>query len=140
MWLFVYYLPAAQGGMQFVEFLFQTNLVALVGAAEQPNLSVRRLYLHNAQLQQNLRELNFNSAILAVQLNTKRLVVTLEKRIHIFDFPNATLLHSLDTKRNPQGNAHKIYEYTDVLNQKAIKRSSVCTTALVFLIVFCFVF
>ncbi len=48
-------------------------------------------------------ELTFPTAVLAVKLNRKRLVVVLEEQIHIYNISNMKLLLSMDTSPNPSG-------------------------------------
>ena len=55
------------------------------------------------QRQSVICELNFSSAILAVKLNRKRLVVVLEEKIHIYDISNMKTLHTIDTVPNAKG-------------------------------------
>ncbi|KXS11752.1 WD40 repeat-like protein [Gonapodya prolifera JEL478] len=89
------------GGIGIVEMLFSTSLVALVGAGEQPAFSPRRLQLTNTKRQSTICELTFVTAILAVKLNRRRLVVVLEEHIYIYDISNMKLLHTIDTNPNP---------------------------------------
>ncbi|KAI9088890.1 WD40-repeat-containing domain protein [Phlyctochytrium arcticum] len=91
----------AEGGIGIVEMLFCTSLVALVGAGEQPAFSPRRLQINNTKRQSTICELTFVTAILAVKLNRKRLVVVLEEHIYIYDISNMKLLHAIDTSPNP---------------------------------------
>ena len=81
--------------------LFCTSLVALVGAGEQPSFSPRRLQIVNTKRQSTICELTFATAILAVKLNRKRLVVVLEEHIYIYDIGNMKMIHSIDTSPNP---------------------------------------
>ncbi|KAJ3003381.1 autophagy protein [Thoreauomyces humboldtii] len=90
-----------EGGIGIVEMLFCTSLVALVGAGEQPAFSPRRLQITNTKRQSNVCELTFVTAILAVKLNRKRLIVVLEEHIYIYDISNMKLLHTIDTSPNP---------------------------------------
>ncbi|KAJ1551260.1 autophagy protein, partial [Cladochytrium tenue] len=46
-------------------------------------------------------ELTFVTAILAVKLNRKRLIVVLEEHVYIYDIGNMKLLHTIDTSPNP---------------------------------------
>ena len=48
-------------------------------------------------------ELSFKTAVLAVKLNRKRLVVVLESCMHIYDITVMKLLHSVETPPNPKG-------------------------------------
>lgn len=101
--------------------LFCTSLIALVGAADQPHSSPRKLQIVNTkvrsvglgfkfeakrcltQRQSMICELLFPSSILAVKLNRKTLVVVLEVEIYIYDISNMRLLHVIETSPNPEG-------------------------------------
>eukprot|EP00301_Raphidiophrys_heterophryoidea_P001379 c1066_g1_i1.p1 GENE.c1066_g1_i1~~c1066_g1_i1.p1 ORF type:complete len:382 (+),score=108.41 c1066_g1_i1:204-1349(+) len=96
-------LAQADGGIGIVEMLFRTNLLALVGAGDQPALSPRRLRLWNTKTQATVCDLNFVTSILAVKMNKKRMIVVLETKVHIFELSPLHFLHSLDTGRNPKG-------------------------------------
>ncbi|TPX32293.1 hypothetical protein SmJEL517_g04580 [Synchytrium microbalum] len=76
--------------------------IALVGSGESPAFSPRRLQIINTKRQSTICELTpFVTAILAVKLNRKRLIVTLEEHIYIYDISNMKLLHTIDTSPNP---------------------------------------
>lgn len=64
-------------------------------------LSTRTLLSSRQQRQSTICELTFVSAILAVKLNRKRLVVVLEEHIYIYDISNMKLLQTIDTNPNP---------------------------------------
>ncbi|XP_050940580.1 autophagy-related protein 18b isoform X2 [Cucumis melo] len=83
--------------------LFSSNLVAIVGAGEQPSLSPRRLCLFNTMSGNALRELNFLTSILAVRMNRKRLVVLLQDKTYIYDINSLTILDTIDTVPNSKG-------------------------------------
>lgn len=99
--------------------LFCTSLIALVGAADQPQSSPRKLqivntkvrltYIHSTHLnltgqrQSMICELLFPSSILAVKMNRKTLVVILENEIYIYDISNMRLMHVIETTPNPEG-------------------------------------
>lgn len=55
------------------------------------------------QRQSTICELLFPTAILAVKLNRRRLVVVLEDEIYIYDISNMKLLHTIETSPNPNG-------------------------------------
>ncbi|CAG8489574.1 1426_t:CDS:2 [Racocetra persica] len=94
---------AAGGGTGIVEMLFCTSLVALVGAGDHPSFSPRRLQITNTKRQTTICELTFQTSILAVKLNRRRLIVVLEQTIFIYDISNMKLLHTIDTSPNPNG-------------------------------------
>jgi len=49
-------------------------------------------------------ELSFGSAILAIKINRKSIVVVLEEFIYVYDIGNMHLLETIDTCPNPNGN------------------------------------
>ncbi|OBZ78172.1 Autophagy-related protein 18 [Grifola frondosa] len=89
------------GARGIVEMLFCTSLIALVGAADQPQSSPRKLQIVNTKRQSMICELLFPSSILAVKLNRKTLVIVLEVEIYIYDISNMKLLHVIETTPNP---------------------------------------
>ncbi|KIM78177.1 hypothetical protein PILCRDRAFT_75801 [Piloderma croceum F 1598] len=96
------------GARGIVEMLFCTSLIALVGAADQPQSSPRKLQIVNTKAsearyrQSMICELLFPSSILAVKLNRKTLVIVLETEIYIYDISNMRLLHVIETTPNPE--------------------------------------
>jgi autophagy-related protein 18 len=92
-----------QGATSIAEMLFCTSLVALVGAGDRPNTSLRRLQIVNTKRNSLICELNFPTTILAVRLNRRRLVVVLEEQIYVYDISNLRLLHTIETSPNPNG-------------------------------------
>ncbi|KAI8379900.1 WD40-repeat-containing domain protein [Choanephora cucurbitarum] len=90
------------GGTGIVEMLFCTSLVALVGAGEHPAFSPRQLQIINTKRQTTICELSFPTAILAVKMNRRRLIVVLEELIYLYDISNMKLLHTIETNPNPQ--------------------------------------
>ncbi|OCH84781.1 WD40 repeat-like protein [Obba rivulosa] len=89
------------GARGIVEMLFCTSLIALVGAADHPQSSPRKLQIVNTKRQSMICELLFPSSILAVKLNRKTLVVVLEVEIYIYDISNMRLMHVIETTPNP---------------------------------------
>ncbi|KAI0052038.1 WD40 repeat-like protein [Auriscalpium vulgare] len=90
------------GARGIVEMLFCTSLIALVGAADQPSSSPRKLQIVNTKRQSMICELLFPSSILAVKMNRKTLVIVLENEIYIYDISNMRLQHVIETTPNPE--------------------------------------
>jgi len=88
-------------GIGIVEMLFTTSLVAIVGNGEKMNSSQRRLLIANTKRNSTICELSFASAILAIKINRKNIVVVLEEFIYIYDIGNMHLLETIDTCPNP---------------------------------------
>ncbi|KAK4184713.1 autophagy-related protein 18 [Podospora australis] len=82
------------GNVSIIEMLFSTSLVALI-------LSPRHLVIQNTKRASIICELTFPSAVLAVRLNRKRLVVVLEQEIYLYDISNMSLLNTIATSPNP---------------------------------------
>ena len=99
------------GGIGIAEMLFCTSLIALVGAGEHPSFSPRKLQIINTKRQSIICELTFSTAILSVKLNRKRLIITLEEQIYIYDISNMKLLHTIETSPNPNGSFKLIKHY-----------------------------
>ncbi|BBN10714.1 autophagy-related protein 18 [Marchantia polymorpha subsp. ruderalis] len=91
-----------EGAYSLLNMLNRTSLIAVVGAGEQPELSPRRLNVINTTRGSRV-EMNFFSAILAVGMNLKRLVVVLEKKAYIHEMSSLNCLECLDTVPNPKG-------------------------------------
>ena len=103
--------------------LFCTSLVVQTGGGAHPSASPRRLQLTNTkvrpprpiktrhsnllslpfQRQVVICELNFQSTVLSVKLNRKRLVVLLEDKLHIFDISNMKSIYVTDIPTNKKG-------------------------------------
>ncbi|KAF9521957.1 WD40 repeat-like protein [Crepidotus variabilis] len=90
------------GARGIVEMLFCTSLIVLVGAADHPQSSPRKLQIINTKRQSMICELLFPSSILSVKLNRKSLVIVLETEIYIYDISNMRLLHVIETTANPE--------------------------------------
>ncbi|KIM35831.1 hypothetical protein M413DRAFT_449564 [Hebeloma cylindrosporum] len=90
------------GARSIVEMLFCTSLIVLVGAADHPQSSPRKLQIVNTKRNSMICELLFPSSILAVKLNRKSLVIVLEMEIYIYDISNMRLLHVIETSPNPE--------------------------------------
>ncbi|KAH9848987.1 WD40 repeat-like protein [Lenzites betulinus] len=108
------------GARGIVEMLFCTSLLALVGAADHPHLSPRKLQIVNTKRQSMICELLFPSSILAVKMNRKTLVIVLEVEIYIYDISNMKLLHVIETTPNPNGEYHFSVRETKYLSSAAI--------------------
>ncbi|XP_052180795.1 autophagy-related protein 18b isoform X3 [Diospyros lotus] len=93
----------AIGAFIIVEMLYSSNLLAIVGAGEQPALSPRRLCLFNTTTRNALQELTFLTSVLVVRLNRKRLIVVLQEKTFIYDVNNLNILDTIDTVPNLKG-------------------------------------
>ncbi|KAF2708799.1 WD repeat domain phosphoinositide-interacting protein 2 [Pleomassaria siparia CBS 279.74] len=83
-----------EGDVSSLEMLFSTSLVALT-------LSPRVLRIQNTKRHSTICEMTFRTAILAMRLNRKRLVVVLESELYIYDISNMQMLKNEKTSPNP---------------------------------------
>ena len=82
------------GNIALLEMLFSTSLVALI-------VSPRRLTIKNTKKDSTICELTFPTAVMAVRLNRKRLVIVLEDQIYLYDIQTMKLLYTIETSPNP---------------------------------------
>jgi autophagy-related protein 18 len=82
------------GYITIAEMLFSTALVATVSTP-------RRVEINHTQRGLKLCDMSFATAVLAVRLNRKRLVVVLEDEIYLYDIQTLKLMHTLETSPNP---------------------------------------
>ncbi|KAF2121477.1 WD40-repeat-containing domain protein [Lophiotrema nucula] len=83
-----------EGDVSSVEMLFSTSLVATT-------LSPRVLRIENTKRNSTICEMTFRTAILAMRLNRKRLVIVLESELYIYDISNMQMLKNEKTSPNP---------------------------------------
>ncbi|KAF1919698.1 WD40-repeat-containing domain protein [Ampelomyces quisqualis] len=83
-----------EGDVSSLEMLFSTSLVALT-------LSPRVLRIQNTKRHSTICEMTFRTAILAMRLNRKRLVVVLESELYLYDISNMQMLKTEKTSPNP---------------------------------------
>ncbi len=80
------------------ELLFNTSLVALLSAQNN-----RKLSIYNTKRLSFICDLDYDSTILNVKLNKKRLLVQLEEKLFLYDMANMKLVHCITTNPNPLG-------------------------------------
>ena len=61
------------------------------------------LMVRDYQRQSTIVELTYPTSVLAVRLNRKRLIVTLEDQIYLYDISNMKRLFTIETSPNPNG-------------------------------------
>ncbi|KAL1798679.1 hypothetical protein ACET3X_002716 [Alternaria dauci] len=83
-----------EGDVSSLEMLFSTSLVALT-------LSPRVLRIQNTKRHSTICEMTFRTAILAMRMNRKRIVVVLESELYLYDISNLQMLKTEKTSPNP---------------------------------------
>ena len=92
------------GGISIVALLEGTPLLAVVGSSTASSsssldkiMSNRFLQLYDANKNEVLTEMHFDSPVLAVRMNAKRLVAILERHAHLFDLNTMSPLPQIRT-------------------------------------------
>ncbi|ETO10171.1 hypothetical protein RFI_27205, partial [Reticulomyxa filosa] len=83
--------------------LFGTSLVALVGTAEHKESSPRTVKLYNTRSETEICHLNFKSTVRNIKMNKSRLIVALDRKMHIFDLKTMKRINEIETCLNPCG-------------------------------------
>ncbi|CAI9112458.1 OLC1v1012910C1 [Oldenlandia corymbosa var. corymbosa] len=95
----------AGGGVGTVEMLFRCNIMALVsgGGKDKPIPPPNKVIIWDDFQRQSIGELSFRSEARGVKLRKDRIVVVLEHKIHVHDFPGLRPLNDIETISNPKG-------------------------------------
>lgn len=97
--------------------LFSTSLVALTLSPRVlriQNTKVRWLGGHGyagtdtVKRHSTICEMTFRTAILAMRMNRKRIVVVLESELYIYDISNLQMLKTEKTSPNPNGTSREM--------------------------------
>jgi autophagy-related protein 18 len=101
--------------------LFSTSLVALTLSPRVlriQNTKVRRRSDHGyagtdgVKRHSTICEMTFRTAILAMRMNRKRIVVVLESELYIYDISNLQMLKTEKTSPNPNGTSEEAAVYS----------------------------
>jgi len=90
-------------GVGFVEMLFRTNILALVGGGDNPRSPPDTVSLWDDHKKQSLFDLHFGIQVRSVRLRRDRLVVVLQNKINVYSVPEMELLVQFATSHNPRG-------------------------------------
>lgn len=91
-------------GASLFEILFSSSLVVHVPAGDGATSSQRIVRIFHTKRNKEITRMTYSSAVLAVKMNRKTLVVVIETAIYIYDITNMHLLHTIgSTPPNPAG-------------------------------------
>jgi len=96
-----------EGGCSIVEILDDTSLLATVGTGVHPTSSKRLVKIYNMELDvaktNEICRIPFETPVLTLRMNKKRLVVALETEIHLYNIENMSFFTKISTSPNPKG-------------------------------------
>ncbi|XP_066602866.1 WD repeat domain phosphoinositide-interacting protein 4-like [Prorops nasuta] len=92
------------GSIVIGEMLWRTNLIAIVGGGARPKFAENTVLIYDDLIKKFVLEITFTSAVKAVRLRKDKLIVALQREVHVFSFPQPTRrLITLETRENPKG-------------------------------------
>eukprot|EP00906_Rhabdomonas_costata_P036528 RCo051232 len=94
---------STSGGVRLVRMLFQTSLVATVGAGLQLTQSPRSVFLHNLSESVHVPALEFKDTVLNVRMNCGWIVIALETEILAYLLETMKCFAPIPSNRNPKG-------------------------------------
>ncbi|KAL7306875.1 hypothetical protein TKK_0001035 [Trichogramma kaykai] len=92
------------GSIAIGEMLWRSNIIAIVGGGTRPKFADNTVLIYDDLTKKFVMEITFTSPIKALRLRKDKLIVALQKEIHVFSFPLPTRrLVTLETRDNPKG-------------------------------------
>ncbi|KOC60816.1 WD repeat domain phosphoinositide-interacting protein 4 [Habropoda laboriosa] len=92
------------GSIAIAEMLWRTNIIAIVGGGTRPKFAENTVLIYDDLSKKFVMEVTFTSPIKAVRLRRDKMIVALQREIHVFSFPMPTRrLLTLETRDNPKG-------------------------------------
>ncbi|XP_018370581.1 PREDICTED: WD repeat domain phosphoinositide-interacting protein 4-like isoform X3 [Trachymyrmex cornetzi] len=92
------------GSISMAEMLWRTNVIAVVGGGNRAKFADNTVLIYDDLLKKFVMEVTFTSIIKAVRLRRDKMIVALQREIHVFSFPTPVRrLLTLETRDNPTG-------------------------------------
>ncbi|XP_076618734.1 WD repeat domain phosphoinositide-interacting protein 4 isoform X2 [Colletes latitarsis] len=92
------------GSIAIAEMLWRTNIIAIVGGGTRPKFAENTVLIYDDISKKFVLEVTFTSPIKAVRLRRDKMIVALQREVHVFSFPVPTRrLLTLETRDNPKG-------------------------------------
>lgn len=91
------------GGIGICEMLFRCNVLAIVGGGTHPKFPPNKVLLWDDVAARGVGELSFKTKVIAVKLRKDKIVVVLDLRVFVYNFPDLRLIDAIDTCNNPKG-------------------------------------
>lgn len=91
-------------GIGIVEMVFRSNILAIVGGGSNPRYPPNKVMIWDDHQGRCIGELSFRAQLRAVRVSRDKIVVVLEHKIFVYDFPaDLKLIHQMETIPNAKG-------------------------------------
>lgn len=91
------------GGIRYISMLQRSNIFALVGTGKSSLYKATDVMIWDDQQQKCIAQLSFKTDVKNVMLTRERVVVTLVKKVFVYNFDDLKLLEQIDTVDNYDG-------------------------------------
>lgn len=92
-----------EGGLSYIEMLYRTNILALIGGGKKPKYPMNKVILWDDHQAKTIGEMTFRSDVKSVHLRSNKTVVVLENKIFVYNFSDLKLIDHIETCVNPKG-------------------------------------
>lgn len=92
-----------EGGLCYIEMLYRTNILALIGGGKKPKYPMNKVILWDDHQAKTIGEMTFRSEVKSVHLRSNKTVVVLENKIFVYNFSDLKLIDHIETCANPKG-------------------------------------
>ncbi|CAG9332883.1 WDR45B_3 [Blepharisma stoltei] len=90
------------GGIGFVELLYRSNILALVGGGNSPRFPITKVIIWDDHQMRPTGELCFREEVKGVRLRRDRIIVILDTKIYVYNLQDLKMQDHIDTAPNPK--------------------------------------
>ena len=91
------------GGIEHTAMYGRTNILGLLGGGKYPAYGQTKIILWDDHQQKQLTQFNFLNYVNSLSLMNKFIIISVEKKIFLFDFKTHNHITTLETGPNPKG-------------------------------------
>jgi len=92
-----------EGGLNYIEMLYRTNILALIGGGKRPKYPMNKVILWDDHQTKTIGEMTFRTEVKSVHLRSNKTVIVLESKIFVYNFSDLKLIDHIETVSNPKG-------------------------------------
>ena len=91
------------GGIERTAMYGRTNILGLLGGGKYPAYGQTKIILWDDHQQKQLTQFTFSSYVNSLSLTNKYIIISVEKKIFLFDFKTHEHITTMETGPNPKG-------------------------------------